>query len=97
MACKDDFAQCLLSSMDRERAVTISPPLSLGKSFPRRSARDAAMAAAHATGEYSYQQIAEFFGVHLATVSDGGVLRRLVLSPRAVTCSWMMTLFSARP
>lgn len=30
--------------------------------------RRAAMAAAHASGEYSYQQIAEFFGVHFTTV-----------------------------
>lgn len=30
--------------------------------------REAAMAAAHATGEYSYQQIADFFGVHFTTV-----------------------------
>ncbi|MCB1909275.1 MAG: transposase [Rhodocyclaceae bacterium] len=30
--------------------------------------RGAAMAAAHATGEYSYQQIAEAFGVHFTTV-----------------------------
>lgn len=32
------------------------------------SSRDAAMVAAHATGEYSYQQIAEYFGVHFTTV-----------------------------
>ena len=30
--------------------------------------RDDAMAAAHATGQYSYQQIAEAFGVHFTTV-----------------------------
>lgn len=30
--------------------------------------REAAMVAAHASGEYSYQQIADFFGVHFTTV-----------------------------
>ncbi len=30
--------------------------------------RDGAMVAAHATGEYSYQQIAAFFGVHFTAV-----------------------------
>lgn len=35
--------------------------------------RDAAMVAAHASGDYSYQQIAEFFGVHFTTV--GRVVR----------------------
>lgn len=43
-----------------------APPLSaIAAAHP---ARDAAMAAAHATGQYSYQQIAEFFGVHFTTV-----------------------------
>jgi DNA-directed RNA polymerase specialized sigma24 family protein len=32
------------------------------------------MIAAHGTGEYSYQQIADFFGVHFTTV--GRVVRR---------------------
>lgn len=35
--------------------------------------RDLAMIAAHATGEYSYQQIADYFGVHFTTV--GRVVR----------------------
>ena len=30
--------------------------------------RDAAIAAAHATGQYCYQQIADAFGVHFTTV-----------------------------
>ena len=47
-----------------------APPLA---EFVRRKGRDAAMAAAHATGEYSYQQIAEAFGVHFTTV--GRVVR----------------------
>jgi REP element-mobilizing transposase RayT len=42
--------------------------------------RNRAIAKAHATGAYSYQQIAEHFGVHFTTVgrivrSDGSVLR----------------------
>jgi hypothetical protein len=43
-----------------------APPL---ESFVKRPTdRDASMAAAHATGAYSYQQIAERFGVHFTTV-----------------------------
>ncbi len=34
----------------------------------RHQGRNAAIVAAHATGAYSYREIAEYFGVHLATV-----------------------------
>ncbi|MGK2942182.1 MAG: transposase [Immundisolibacter sp.] len=44
------------------------PPASLSAIAAAHPIRDAAMAAAHATGQYSYQQIAEFFGVHFTTV-----------------------------
>ena len=47
-----------------------APPLA---EFVGHRDRDAAMAAAHATGEYSYQQIAKAFGVHFTTV--GRVVR----------------------
>lgn len=39
----------------------------------KHASRDAAMVAAHATGQYSYQQIADHFGVHFTTV--GRVVR----------------------
>ncbi len=40
----------------------------------RAADRNSAMIQAHATGAYSYQQIAEHFGVHFTTV--GKVVRR---------------------
>ncbi|HRD73924.1 MAG: transposase [Dechloromonas sp.] len=43
-----------------------APPLS--EIAIAHASRDAAMVAAHRTGEYSYQQIAEYFGVHFTTV-----------------------------
>ena len=43
-----------------------APPLS--EIAAAHASRDTAMAAAHRTGEYSYQQIAECFGVHFTTV-----------------------------
>ena len=39
----------------------------------RSPGRDAAIVAAYATGGYSYQQIADYFGVHFTTV--GGIVR----------------------
>ena len=42
-----------------------APPLA---QFVGRTNRHEAMAAAHATGQYSYQQIADAFGVHFTTV-----------------------------
>ncbi len=44
------------------------PPPPLASFVARDGERDSAMAAAHRTGEYSYQQIAEAFGVHFTTV-----------------------------
>ncbi|MCB1887163.1 MAG: transposase [Rhodocyclaceae bacterium] len=44
------------------------PPPPLASFLTAGAGRDAAMAAAHATGEYSYQQIGEAFGVHFTTV-----------------------------
>lgn len=49
------------------------PPPSLTAIERKYRDRDAAIAAAHATGGYSYQQIAEHFGVHFTTV--GRVVR----------------------
>lgn len=44
------------------------PPPSLEQIKRRAKNRDAAIIAAHATGEYSYTQIGEFFGLHFASV-----------------------------
>jgi REP-associated tyrosine transposase len=49
------------------------PPDSLEEIANRMSDRDAAIKAAHATGAYSYQQIARHFGLHFTTV--GRVVR----------------------
>ena len=44
------------------------PPPPLAKIAKQVRDRDAAIKAAHATGAYSYQQIAEHFGLHFTTV-----------------------------
>jgi REP element-mobilizing transposase RayT len=44
------------------------PPPSLEQFKERSSNRNAAIATAYATGAYTYREIAEYFGVHLATV-----------------------------
>ena len=44
------------------------PPPSLEQIKERSSNRNAAIAAAYATGAYTYREIAEYFGVHSATV-----------------------------
>lgn len=43
-------------------------PPSLDEIARNRAGRDEAIVAAHATGRYSYQQIADYFGVHFTTV-----------------------------
>jgi len=59
---------------DIPRIQRRAPPPPLSQFAQSYSDRDAAMIAAHATGEYSYAQIARFFGVHFTTV--GRVVRR---------------------
>ena len=44
------------------------PPPPLAAIAKRARVRDAAIKAAHATGAYSYQQIAEHFGIRFTTV-----------------------------
>lgn len=56
------------------RAQRRPPAPSLRKIASKHPGRDEAMIAAWATGEYSYAQIAEHFGVHFTTV--GRVVRR---------------------
>jgi transposase len=50
----------------------------LSKIAAAHGSREEAMVAAHASGEYSYQQIAAHFGVHFTTVG------RLVRASRQV-------------
>ena len=50
------------------------PPPSLEQIYQQAGSRDAAIIAAHATGEYSYTQIGAFFGLHFATV--GRIVRK---------------------
>jgi len=56
------------------RAQRRAPPEPLAAIAARHADRDAAIAAAHASGHYSYTQIAEHFGVHFTTV--GRIVRR---------------------
>lgn len=55
------------------RAQRRPPAPPLGAIASAHENREAAMVTAHASGEYSYQQIADFFGVHFTTV--GRVVR----------------------
>lgn len=50
------------------------PPPNLEQIYQQAKSRDAAIVAAHATGEYSYTQIGSFFGLHFATV--GRIVRK---------------------
>lgn len=50
------------------------PPPSLAQIAEHSSDRNAAIAAAYATGAYTYREIAGYFGVHMATV--GRIVRR---------------------
>jgi REP element-mobilizing transposase RayT len=59
-----------------------APPLPLADIAARHPRRDDAIAAAHATGHYSYTQIADYFGVHFTTV--GRVVRRQKAEQKAV-------------
>ena len=48
-----------------QRRPTTTPLAQIEKRAPDR---DAAIITAHATGGYSYQQLADYFGVHFTTV-----------------------------
>lgn len=69
----DDFiARCLKraktgDTVNIPKAQRRPPPPTLDV-IARSHDRDSAMVAAHATGAYRYQQIAEHFGVHFTTV-----------------------------
>ncbi len=76
----DDFVARMLALRGDgppDRAIPLAqqrpPAPPLEEIASRYPTRDAAIAAAHATGAYSYQQIAEVFGVHFTTV--GRVVR----------------------
>lgn len=80
----DDFVrrmQALVNADDEiniPRAQRRPPPPTLTAIAATSPDRDSAIVAAHATGEYSYQQIAEHFGVHFTTV--GRLVRRARIS-----------------
>jgi len=59
------------------KAQRRAPAPSLEVIAGKHNDRDAAIAAAYATGAYSYREIAEYFGIHLATV--GRIIRKGVL------------------
>lgn len=56
------------------KAQRRTPPPSLETISTRHRSRDAAIIAAHATGGYSYQRIAEYFDMHFTSV--GRIVRR---------------------
>lgn len=70
----DDFVQRMqerarnVDEINVPRAHRRPPPASLEEITTAQPNRDAAMVAAHRTGEYSYAQIARHFGVHFTTV-----------------------------
>ncbi|AOU96636.1 addiction module toxin RelE [Acidihalobacter yilgarnensis] len=59
------------------RAQRRAPPKSLATIEARHAERNEAMIEAYATGAYSYREIAEHFGLHLATV--GRIVRSAML------------------
>lgn len=64
MLAKGGQAPALAAPQAQRRA----PPEPLADIAARHPDRDAAIAAAHATGHYSYTAIADHFGVHFSTV-----------------------------
>ncbi|MEW6560279.1 MAG: transposase [Pseudomonadota bacterium] len=74
------FVARMLAKAERSPALQVPraqrrvPPEPLADIAARHPHRDEAIAAAHATGHYSYTQLADFFGVHFTTV--GRVVRR---------------------
>ena len=75
-----EFVARMLSKAAQSPALQVPlaqrrvPPLPLAEIAARHPHRDAAIAAAHATGHYSYTEIAAHFGVHFTTV--GRVVRK---------------------
>ncbi|MDT8283158.1 MAG: helix-turn-helix domain-containing protein [Gammaproteobacteria bacterium] len=59
------------------RAQRRGPAPTLTRIAARHRTRDDAIVAAYATGAYSYREIAEHFGIHLATV--GRIVRTRML------------------
>ena len=58
----------LSNDVNIPKAQRRPPAPSLQAIVNRHANRNHAIVAAYATGEYSYQQIAEFFGLHFTTV-----------------------------
>ena len=83
---EDRFVERMQRKLGEERedvqipkAQRRRPPPSLGEISAQAGSRDAAILAAHATGEYSYAQIGAFFGLHFATV--GRIVRKANARP----------------
>lgn len=68
------YVQMPAQSLNTPRAQHRPPTPSLSELAALHPERNQAIVAAYRTGAYSYQQIADFFGVHLATV--GRIVRR---------------------
>jgi hypothetical protein len=66
--------QGLSQTLGVPKAQRRPPPPPLEELASRYPDRNQAIAAAYATGEYSYQQIADFYGLHFTTI--GKVLRK---------------------
>lgn len=64
-------------SLTVPRAQRRPPPPTLAQIEEQSAGRNAAIVAAYATGAYSYREIADYFGIHLATV--GRVVRSSLL------------------
>ncbi len=61
-------APCSARDVNIPKAQQRPPAPPLSKIAAAHGSREEAMVAAHASGEYSYQQIAAYFGVHFTTV-----------------------------
>jgi putative transposase len=76
------FVEKMQARMDKQQRADVQIPIAhrrppaptLAQIEKRSSDRNTAIVKAHATGAYSYQQIAEHFGIHFTTV--GKVVRR---------------------
>jgi REP element-mobilizing transposase RayT len=76
------FVEKMQARMDKQQRADVQIPIAhrrppaptLAQIEKRSSDRNTAIVKAHATGAYSYQQLAEHFGIHFTTV--GKVVRR---------------------
>jgi DNA-directed RNA polymerase specialized sigma24 family protein len=64
-------------NLTNSQAQRRPPPSSPAEIAAHHGERNAAIVAAYVTGAYSYRQIAEHFGIHLATV--GCIVREAII------------------